>query len=315
MAYYSGQASSYQELLTVLVSACVEQGWTWADGILSKDSAFIKFEVSTADISGKGSGLILQGGTGKIGSTLIEPSPVTPRLGRVGAATAIVNFPIAYNIHINNNPDEVYLIVNFDVDRFYYLAFGVSSVQLQGTGLWISASSPLRYGLGTNVLLQGWAMSPNSGGSNIYNYVSGFFWSTITVSSDSARQEAMHTGFNNKGWNVPGPNMDGIEAISQAIPFISRSPDNWSSNPILLPIRIFNTVASSKQSIIAEIANARYLRIDNYEPNQIVGIGDEQWKIYPFHQKNINERNGSNSTSSGRMHTGTFGWAIRYDGP
>lgn len=51
MAFYNGQASSYQELLDVLVAGCVEQGWTWTNGILSKGYAFVKPFVSTGFVA------------------------------------------------------------------------------------------------------------------------------------------------------------------------------------------------------------------------------------------------------------------------
>ena len=69
--------------------------------------------------------------------------------------------------------------------------------------------------------------------------------------------------------------------------------------------------ASNKVSILAKIENARYLRIDNLQPEQILTFGAEKWMVFPFHKKNSSVRDGGTSID----HSGTFGWAIRYDGP
>jgi len=60
-----------------------------------------------------------------------------------------------------------------------------------------------------------------------------------------------------------------------------------------------------------DLQNARTLRVDNYDPGQIITLGDDQWRIYPFYRKNADQRDGT--TSSGGDHSGTMGWAIRYD--
>ena len=60
-----------------------------------------------------------------------------------------------------------------------------------------------------------------------------------------------------------------------------------------------------------DLAHCRFLRIDNYQPGDIIPLGPDRWKVAPWYRKNTAQRDGGSNI----QHTGTFGWAIRYDGP
>lgn len=313
MAYFTGQATSFQDLLNVLVNACTNQGWTYADDILSKGNAFVRPYVAT-DSGSNGAGLCVQGGTEKSGSSLVNPSVTIPRLGRhsSGANGVDVVFPCSYNIHICTNPDEVYLVVNFSIDKFYYLAFGLSSIPLTGTGLWLGATAPV-----SRNAYYGWAVSLNgSGVYGGYNVPSGLFY--VHASSNNPLKEVIHTGLNSDvnptGWQetVKGsPTLVGYVGGLATMPHMQYLPSKWSDNAVLLPIQVLNSVTNNKVALVADLSYARYVRIDNFEPNQIIQFGGEQWKIYPFYKKNTVNRDGGNDLD----HTGTFGWAIKLDSP
>lgn len=295
MAYYSGTASSYADLLTALTNACTSNGWTWADNILSKGAAFVRPYVSN--------GITLQGGTGKSGSSLVNPSTTQPRLGHIyNASPSLVTFPVQYFLHIWTSPDEVYLVIKFDIDRYYYLSFGMSTVA--DAGLWLSATSPVTYPITAS---HGYQMTASTGGDlsnspEAVHFMSGFFWQTVRGNADHCPDCIWHNG----SWKF-----DSLDAIQAAAPLVARSPSAWSSNAVLLPIQPCIAVASSKIVMVADIQKARYVRINNYEPEQIITLGSDKWKIYPFHKKNTSNPNAPYH----EYHTGTFGWAIRYDGP
>lgn len=317
MAYYSGQATSYQELLDVLVASCVAEGWTWADGILNKNNLFILPYISTSLTTHKGPGLIIQGGTGKTGSSLVEPSLVEPRMGAIGGAVTKsknVVFPCNYNIHIftEEKITEVYFIVKFDVDKFYYLAFG-EAVFSGGFGLWLTGSVPKYYNTSNSGGDQGWSISQTGGGSNSYSYYSGPFWSN-EYRGGNKNTDAIYLKGNESKWLEVSGTLQTLDAINASVykaPLIARQPSVFSSESIFIPIDIFITAASSKCSLAISLNNSKYLRINNYEPEQIITLGHEKWKIYPFYRKSLLLPNGGNDMT----HTGTFGWAIRYDGP
>ncbi len=308
MAYYSGQASSYQELLNVLVTACVAQGWTWADGILSKEETFVKLSVSASGTTAQGPGIILQGGVGKSGTNLTTPSTAV-RLGPDAGVNPLFSFifPLAYQIFIFDNPNEVFLIVNYEIDKFSYLAFGQSTGS--GYKTWIEASVAVGFQTSSN------ASSPisitqstggYSSGNLVHAYPSGFFWQTTDYGGRH------HCGLYSidTGWIYPLTGYPTLSAIQAVYNLVQVSPPNWSSESILIPIIVVANKSSNKCAIATIINNARYIRVDNLEPDQILTLGSEKWKVFPFFKKNSSVRNGGNNI----VHTGTFGWAIRYDG-
>lgn len=302
MAYYSGQAASYQELLNVLVNACVDQGWTWADGILNKGDAFVKFEVSLTGNFTKGSGIIMTGGTGVSSGALVNPSIARPRLGRVGKGLNEVTWPLSYHAHILDT--EVYLFINYEVNKYMYLSFGMTVVG--GSGMWLAASAPLSEGESS---YSGVSITLNSGGqsSGGYVFLSGFFWQTERKSA-TENQETLCI---NNIWH--GSNNIKINSNYSAQGLIEKQPNGWNGEAIFLPVIPVELVGSSKVSILANIKYAKYLRIDNFEPGQVISLGTEKWKVYPFYKKDRSSRDGGFYWGEGA--TGTFGWAIRYDGP
>lgn len=97
---------------------------------------------------------------------------------------------------------------------------------------------------------------------------------------------------------------------------ISRQPNIFNSEAVLLPIVCTIFSDSSKLKIVSEINNARYLRINNYEPEQIIILGDEKWKVYPFYKKNSLVPNGGTSLTHRHIWLGNpLRWAINYGKP
>lgn len=301
MAYYSGQASSYQELLNILTNACVDNDWVWADEILSKNGVFIKLQVLS---TGTTTGIKATGGTGKAGSTLINPSPTSPRMGNMHPTMNLPNFPVLYHLFIFNN--EVYLIFKFNLNSFYYLAFGRSYLNPDVNNFWISATSC------------GAGAYNNSGGSvTIFETNGGAggggnptpvapFWNMNSYTDDWTNSVLMH-GLDGGIWSTANKNASVVAAL---VPLIYRQPSGWNSEAIFTPINVLIARPQNKYSIACIFENSRFLRVDNYDPEQIINMGSEKWMILPFYKKNISERNGGGFID----HTGTFGWAIRYDG-
>lgn len=327
MAFYSGSANSFNDLLTQLVSACVDNGWTWADGILSKGTAFVKPWVESVQSATTGIGLVVQGGTGKSGSTLLTPSPQTPRMGPPSRAVSQPTWPMAYSIQVFSNPDEVFMVARFNVDYFFFVSFGISSVPgLPKSGLWLSATSRRYRGPTAAGIYSGPVGGGGTSAGDIDNVfqngsTASFMWSNNGAasggSSDKVAQNcAICSGLDGIDWPWPSSNNtefivpNSFNANVPARPHLERTPNEWNSEAPLLPIQVYLVRASGKVSLVADIRNARYVRVDNYAPEQIVTLGEERWKIYPFYRKVAGV-----TSLQGVDHTGGFGWAIRYDGP
>lgn len=299
MAYYTGSVNTYTELLTALVNACTANGWTFNSGILSKGRAFVKPSVSGLAAGG----LVIEGGTGQSGASLLNPSPQAARLGQPYASSKwpSVTWPAQYHIHLGTNPDEVYVVMNTNVTDFYWLAFGLSTVPMVGTGLWMAASAPRQQA--GNI---GASMTETSGAQNLNYGCPGIFWApavydanynSIAVQSAASGSWPLHTSV-------------GINSLS---PLIARYELTWNKAAVLLPAREYIAAPENKRQLLIDAAHARLVRLGSLEPGQILQLGPDRWRVYPFLRK---DTSSPNSVSSNVMaHSGTFGWALRYDGP
>lgn len=302
MAYYNGQVSNYSQLANVLISACVDNGFTHNDSVIQKNGIFLL-------VSPSGTSLDFIARTS-------ESAGAIPNILQIRNLSAsgipALTFPIDYEIFIFEH--EVYLIVNYAIECYQYVAFGKSTIDFtasSGTGMYISASltneSTNFNGISiNNQLLQ----NSQSAASPAFN------WSAVSYSTSASLQKNfwLHSNLDNHGWypvNGTGATSDTRVGAGAVIDILNTLPSAWSGESVLVPIYCFKKRASSKVSLTADLQHARYIRIDNYEPKQIISLGSDRWKVFPFFRKNTAVRNGGSVIA----HSGTYGWAIRYDGP
>lgn len=302
MAYANGSATSFADLLAAVQAACTANGWTLTGNVLSKGTCFVQLSVV-------GSALDVLGGTGISGSALTGDCGYSAQL-RAIAANAIV-FPVAYEIHINTAPDEVYLVVNYNVTRYGWLAFGQSPVGgLPGTGNWYGAICSANNGIA------GIAIDPvglsTSLSANYTCAAIGFAVGVIGSGSPliEGQNFRIHHGLDGNAWSSDTGSTRAITATPLA-PLLSREPSIWNSESPMLPLQVYVSRPSSKVSMVGDFGHARQMRIDNYSPGDIIMLGTDKWKVYPWHMKNTTARDGG----LGIDHTGTLGWAVRYTGP
>ena len=286
MAYYSGQASSYEELRDVLLSVCIDHGWVINAGAICKYNFGVKIAYSQSR------GLALTGGVIEE-NIFTNPSPLTIYSAGIRGFAPTV-FPVDYNIHIFEH--EVYLVFKHSINKFEWITFGMNE-----NNLWLSAACRETY---NNNWLKIAISAPNL--SSLYACPAPF-WQSATWYPGVGHNSYICS--NNFGWYPLAQDSNGIGS-DHLLPMIQRMPSNWNSESVFLPISIYQKVAESKVLQTHSLSHARYLRIDHYEPEQIITLGADQWKIYPFYCKNAAQRDGGTSIE----HTGTFGWAIRYDG-
>lgn len=299
MAYYSGQCNSYQHLAEILVEKCQAHGWAWRDAILSKDDLFIKIEPQDTAKNGIPAGIILTGSTSR-DNFITKSSPTRVRMGSPHTTNFHATFPTNYHLFIFVN--EIYLIMKFDHDKFFYLAFGKSQLiqGTQGNGLWLSATA-CYYAHSTGISIND--TNGGTGGSGNPSPVAPF-WNRNNWAKDWSNAVICH-GFDGVLWS------SGTSKVYVTFePLINRLPTTHFSDSPLLPYNIYLERPENKLSLICQFENARFVRVNNYENEQILTLGYEKWIVFPFFKKNIQERNGVGYM----QHTGTFGWAIRYEG-
>ena len=321
MAYITGSAASFADLKTAIENACTANGWTLSSDILSKNGCFFKLVAGT---SGGYAQLQLFGGTSQTGATLNGQPPSNYGAKICSNNGNVISFPINYEIHLFTNPDEVYCIINYNSDFYQQLSFGKSDVPgIGGTGAWFTGAKRSDQALtdGTNYGFKvfmgtGWpeiaATAPYEG------YPCGlFFESNTSIGGGFYFASFVHTGLDATPWrsgNSGNSALTGYRgAGTQVGSLLMQLPNLYNNANVLLPIKPVALRSSGGVTIIANPKNARYLRIDNVVPGEIITFGAEQWKCYPFMRKDATARNGV-GWNTGATHSGTFGYAIRYTG-
>ena len=317
MAYITGSAASFADLKTAIENACTANGWTLSSGILSKNGCFFQLVAGTSDGYAR---LQLFGGTSQTGTTLNGQPPSNYGAKICSNVGNVISFPINYEIHLFTNPDEVYCIINYNSDFYQQLSFGKSDVPgIGGTGAWFTGAKRSDQTLtdttrGDKVSMAVYWPETVGVASN-GGYTCGLFLGG-SEHGGSHNANFVHTGLDATPWRTGyggDSALTGFKSAGSSVgSLLQQLPNLYNNANVLLPIKPTAVRSSGGITIIANPKNARYLRIDNVVPGEIITFGAEQWKCYPFYRKDATARNGVGWP--GATHSGTFGYAIRYTG-
>lgn len=307
MAYYSGTAASLTALRTALLTHAVADGWTLTGDVLSKAGVFFRIQSTATNVTCLGCE----------DNAVANPAPNVVSIGRIfqrtGYTTREISFPCNYEVF--GFAQELYLVVNYDVDAYQWLAFGKSTVPgLAGQGGWCGGS--IGQFEATSASSDPIYISATGGGSGGYGFANtcaALFWAAGPDAAGGllTRNCWVNHGLDGHGWTYYGASTNIPSGILPLAPLIAMQPNGWNSEAVLLPVRSWKGRPSYKNSLIADLEHARHLRIDNLSPGDVLPLGPDQWKVFPWYRKNASARNGGMQIN----HTGTFGWAIRYEGP
>ena len=301
MAHVTGSVNTVGDLLTAIQNACTANGWTLSGEVLHKGTAFIRVWVNSADIN-------FQGGTGIDGSNLLTGAgPTHVRFKLIGSNA--IAYPVTYEVHLNTSPDEVYVVINYSTDRYQIACWGLSDIpDLPGTGMWFA-------GTGHSGVTSGDFRSSAAGAvvGNPNTAAHPIFYAKDTADPNgTAINSFVHHDLDARGWSANSTNHLNIAWSFDAIdPLLGFLPNAWNSETVLLPFPVYvprptgNTVSQ-----IADLKHIRHIRIDFHDPGDIITLGADQWKFYPWYRKNVLSRNGGSQVD----HSGTFGFALRYTG-
>ena len=354
MPYVTGNANSLSDIVTALRNACTTNGWTLAGNVLHKGGCSVDIQAFGTEAQSTDYGLIqITGGNGIDGSNKLTDTPALyttswPAQGVIGplgngTSTSTYtdwNWPVTYYIHILTDPDEVFLMVNYNSNKYWQgLSFGQSpSPGCPGTGNWFHASTPRHKLNGGSPTSQGRLQGDshvvvNPQGSLLSSFNGGVcpgaipFWQyTKDESSVIPTPSLFHGVWANNGvtvgwshpsynWNSsgnPGTAMNVVSSSRVPQPLPQYSPNAWNDEAHLIRLQILCPRLEWKSSIVGEIQHARFIRNDFLNDGEVITIGPDKWKVYPAYRKNTDTRNGG--SSSGADHSGTCALAIRYDG-
>ena len=291
MAYVSGTATSLAGLLSSIQSACTSNGWTLSGSVLHKGTCY-------AEISISGSVIQLISGTGIDGSNNLTGKSTSPTAYMCGplyfASTVEFTWPVAYDVFIGTNPDEVYVHVMFATNCHEQIGWGLSAMPgLLGSGNWYAGGNNHggTYGYsGSNYGSPGTEIIINGSGQAVALFASDRL---VSCGIDHALDGASWSG----GY--------GARDIGSTF---GRQPNQYNGESILMPVRCYASRPSGFISPVLECAHLRYVNNANLSDGQIITLGTDRWMVYPY------ARRGSVDLQYG--HGGQWGaHAFRYDGP
>lgn len=305
--FYTGNFTSFESLKTSIQTILQDHGWGLnGDGTLEKNGMYVRLTASTIYQ------LAVFAGTGSAVDPFPLPGAAPYGVKVMNFSGSPMNFPATYDLHVFDNPDEVYLVINYNGDKYQQLSFGKSRVeQVGGTGMWISGSFRSDVVQAANHLLYTSA-NASSAGFGWSGMGCGLFFEAYNSPLGCSY---IHTGLDTTGWKSVGTG-DG-RLLSSGDPvagLLQALPSQFNQSTVLLPLYVAQRRLSNGLTIVADMQNARLCRNDNHLSGEIVTYGTDRWKVYPFHRKNAAVRNGV-TWSTGADHSGTFAYAIRYTGP
>lgn len=251
-------------------------------------------------------------------NTVTNPAPGTVQIGKIyersGYPIREISFPCNYEVF--GFSQELYLVVNYDIDSYQWMAFGKTTVPgIPGQGGWCGATlgsliangefngvyEPISYWHNTNDSL----------------YINASYQTTAQLFGGSGspgksyptyKNAWVNHGLDGHGW---GYGTDYPPGTLPSLELQWQQPSVWNSEATLLPMRSYKQRPSFKISLLTDMEHSRRIRIDNLSPGDILVLGSDKWKVFPWYVKNSAVRNGAGAAN----HSGTFGWAIRYEGP
>lgn len=293
MAYATTTVNNITDLRTFINTNCVANGYTLTGDVLSKGTLFVRTWVTTDYLN-------IEGRT----SAAAGIAPNYVRLGAVGM------YPLTVHFHLFSDNDEVFVFVHDAVGNYRWIAFGQSPVAgLPGSGNWFGASRGQNQTVPSIITPTGGGNGGGSGGGS-----GALFWQQASAYGANTNTSYFHHGFTGlgsvDGWSVHNDATYFVNAVSPSLPKLSYQPNGFNNQTVFARICPHISRGDSKVSMIGLLKHARYIRIDNVDPSSVITLGSDRWKVYPWMKKNAASRDGGVGDESG-----TFGIAIRYDGP
>lgn len=143
--------------------------------------------------------------------------------------------------------------------------------------------------------------APFGGGNRgDYDYNATFVYTNVTGSYE----------WSGIGWYNSDNTVGGVGLVAG---LLNSLPNGMNGTTVLLPIKAMKDMGDHGQATTAELRHARYCRIDYLDVGDVVEYGGDKWIVYPWLRKDATDRNAERSDTL-TLHSGTFGWAIRYTG-
>lgn len=330
MAYTSGTATTAADLLNALTGFCVANGWTLTNGVLSKGTNHFLPTVSGANIKvemGTAAGFTSPGVTGANYFPYISLNNVWPVFYRIfvvsanGADTVVLSVLEANNIEykylmFGNLENKVGTWTGGEWMHATYASQTNGSMTRQSNAGITTDTNPSYETGGTNTMsfqqAHGALFAMTDGQPNFgSNFTSGNSYIRCDIDGGTFKRNAtLGIGNNDLTGCVDSFRFSRLQMI--------RQPNTWNGESCLIPVHIYLGRASSTCSRLGTIGHIRFMRMDNYEPGDIITLGLDRWMVLPMYRRDPTDVRGEKGVYNSTAITGSSGqlaYAIKYDGP
>ncbi len=309
MAYQTGSVSDVANLIAAIKTFAQANGWSVSSDIIYKGDIYAKVYASTFDSQDT---VALEGGTGQSGGALTGPSGYISKLlmgTRIGDPDN--SWPMTYYLFAHSTPDQISLFVNYNSVWWQNLSFG----EIEKYGDYVGGQFYHAQGNETGSIYHGdtLCVKVTEGGTNSYNHSSAPFWGSASEATGVEFDgSSIHIEIDSQIWwtssSDASNNLHRVNVPQIIYPMLGRSNATWNEMSTLVPYYIGALRPDDKMSIIGSIAHFRPMRLDNHVAGDLITIGSDQYKVFPW------IRQTSEETPVG-VASGVWGVAVEYDGP
>ncbi|WP_020160512.1 hypothetical protein [Methylobacter marinus] len=304
MAYQTGTVASPAALKSVIESFCTNNGFGLTANWLSKGQSNVTLTVDGTK------GLHITGANSADGT--VELCPFSKQIYIVDAS-----WPVTYYLFYSANPDQVVCVLQYDTNKIQTIMFGeivkIHSSAFVGGNWFFASRGGSSASIGEPVFVSITDAEILSGVTTLYGSFQFRGDIAIPFSTGVGGWTYKTTGLHAK---IDGSVWDSTDKLKvtptdYTVSSLFRSPNAWNNQALLVPIHLQFAMADNFKAYLGYVEHIRYIRIDNYEIGDIVTLGTDRWKVFPWIAKNAAARNASVAATD----SGTVGFAVRYDGP
>lgn len=308
MAYQTGVITSAADLVLAVSGFAVANGWTLNGSVLNKGGTFVRLTAPNA------SEIRIEGArNGNFAAP--DLCPRHSRIYNTAWPASAVYYLVAFE-----SPDTVWCTLTFAVTTHQHLGFGT----LEKYGDWVGG---------------GWfhaQHTPGSADANVCSLIDGqqqpyysgspkecaLFWSPSMRDSWNGYYlenavSSLHCELRGYVWEPPtGSTAIGVHCPTLLTPIHKVNPNVFNGQTVLTPFQLFLQNTDGHYMSIGHVGHLRFVRLSHYNPGDVIELGPDRWKLFPWHVKNAAYPDGKQvSYTDGNYSTGLLGVAVRYDGP
>jgi hypothetical protein len=308
MAFQTGTASSFINLLDALRLFATANGWTqnlWADvGAdkrlhLQKGAIYANF-LAEADNTELRMGGSIGFNSGSAWDAQPSMAPWRPFMS--AAYYGAIAWPVTYYLFLHTAPDSIEVVIRYQPTRYMWVMFG----DITKYGTWPGGDF---YGASyerDQFTRPAFSIQQSITQTPVLFHDQGDGGGVV-----AHRNSILHAEVDSNVWWAPyvgnNPSSPIVTATRHVWPLVNRSLSAFNGLATLQPIELYALRPDAHWSPLGRVEHVRYANVLNHNAGDIIDIGGQKWMLFPWLEKG-----GPTDSTPTTLHAGM---AIKYDGP